>query len=147
MGQDFQAWNCSRMSHRVWIVSGHHCGWCVSSNCRGQPWSSKGVFILLHSDWSITAAIQYTEFDLSFIKIIFGAFGLPFGLIMTLVTGGELFTGNTALVTAAAMEGKTTKADLIKNWVASYAGNFVGSLLLAYLAFKSGTLGNAPASK
>ena len=30
-------------------------------------------------------------------KIIFGAFGLPFGLIMTLVTGGELFTGNTAL--------------------------------------------------
>lgn len=80
-------------------------------------------------------------------KIIFGAFGLPFGLIMTLVTGGELFTGNTALVTAAAMEGKTTKADLIKNWVASYAGNFVGSLILAFLAFKSGTLGAAPASK
>jgi formate/nitrite transporter FocA (FNT family) len=84
---------------------------------------------------------------LLFIKIIFGAFGLPFGLIMTLVTGGELFTGNTALVTAAAMEGKTTKENLIKNWVASYAGNFVGSLLLAYLAFRSGTLGNAPASK
>lgn len=66
---------------------------------------------------------------------------------MTLVTGGELFTGNTALVTAAAMEGKTTKADLMKNWISSYAGNLVGSLLLAYLAFKSGTLGNAPASK
>mmetsp|Transcript_41883 Transcript_41883/g.75482 ORF Transcript_41883/g.75482 Transcript_41883/m.75482 type:complete len:313 (-) Transcript_41883:214-1152(-) len=78
-------------------------------------------------------------------KIIFGAFGLPFGLIMTLVTGAELFTGNTALVTAAVMEGKTTKKNLIKNWVASYAGNFVGSLFLAYLAFKSGTLGNAPA--
>ncbi len=65
---------------------------------------------------------------------------------MTLVTGGELFTGNTALVTAAVMEGKTSKSDLIKNWVASYAGNFVGSLFLAYLAYKSGTLGNAPAS-
>jgi len=79
-------------------------------------------------------------------KIIFGAFGLPFGLIMTLVTGAELFTGNTALVTAAVMEGKTSTKDLIKNWVASYAGNFVGSLFLAYLAFKSGTLGSAPAS-
>jgi len=79
-------------------------------------------------------------------KIIFGSFGLPFGLIMTLVTGAELFTGNTALVTAAVMEGKTTKKDLVKSWVASYAGNFVGSLLLAYLAFKSGTLGSAPAS-
>jgi len=65
---------------------------------------------------------------------------------MTLVTGGELFTGNTALVGAAYMEGKVSKKDLIKNWVSSYAGNFVGSLLLAYLAFKSGTLANGPAA-
>ena len=77
-------------------------------------------------------------------KIIMGAFGLPFGLIMTLVTGGELFTGNTALVTAAYMEGKIEKKALAKSWVASYLGNFVGSLILAYLAFKSGTLGSAP---
>jgi formate/nitrite transporter len=79
-------------------------------------------------------------------KIIFGSFGLPFGLIMTLVTGAELFTGKTALVAASVMEGKTTKSELTKSWVASYAGNFVGSLLLAFLAFKSGTLGHAPAS-
>lgn len=79
-------------------------------------------------------------------KMIFGAFGLPFGLIMTLVTGGELFTGNTALVTAAVKEGKATYKDLVKSWTSSYIGNFVGSLILAYLAFKSGTLGNAPAS-
>lgn len=65
---------------------------------------------------------------------------------MTLVTGGELFTGNTALVTAAVMEGKATGKDLIKNWTASYIGNFIGSVLLAYLCFKSGTLGNAPAA-
>ena len=79
-------------------------------------------------------------------KIVLGAFGLPFGLIMTLVTGGELFTGNTALVTAAYKEGKVEAKDLVKNWVSSYLGNFVGSLILAYLAFKSGTLGGAPAS-
>ena len=51
--------------------------------------------------------------------MILGAFGLPFGLIMTLVTGGELFTGNTALVTAAKMEGKIETKDLIKNWISS----------------------------
>jgi len=78
--------------------------------------------------------------------MILGAFGLPFGLIMTLITGGELFTGNTALVTAAVMEGKASAKDLMKSWAVSYAGNFVGSLLLAYLAFLSGTLGNGPAS-
>jgi len=77
-------------------------------------------------------------------KMVLGAFGLPFGLIMTLVTGGELFTGNTALVTAAVMEGKTSMKNLVKNWTASYLGNFVGSLLLAYLAFQSGTLGSLP---
>ena len=65
---------------------------------------------------------------------------------MTLVTGAELFTGNTALVTSAYMEGKTSGKNLTKNWVASYFGNFVGSLLLAYLAFKSGSLGNSPAA-
>jgi len=79
-------------------------------------------------------------------KIIFGAFGLPFGLIMTLVTGGELFTGNTALVTAAWAEGKTDTQSLTKSWVASYLGNFVGSLFLAFLAFRSGTLATNSAS-
>lgn len=63
---------------------------------------------------------------------------------MTLVTGGELFTGNTALVTAAYKEGEVELKDLVKNWVSSYAGNFVGSLILAYLAFKSGTLASGP---
>ena len=52
--------------------------------------------------------------------------GLPFGLFMTVVGGGELFTGNTAMVTAAALEGKASIGGLLKNWVSSYLGNFVG---------------------
>ena len=39
-------------------------------------------------------------------KIITGLFGLPFGLLMVLTCGAELFTGNTALVTTAVYEGK-----------------------------------------
>ena len=66
--------------------------------------------------------------------------------MMTLVTGGELFTGNTALVTAAFMERKTDGKSLLKNWFFSYTGNFVGSLILAFLAHRSGTLGDAPGS-
>ena len=42
------------------------------------------------------------------------------------------------------MEGKVSGKDLSKNWLASYAGNFVGSIFLAYLVFWSGTLANAP---
>jgi len=71
-------------------------------------------------------------------------------LIITLATGGQLFTGNTAVGYAAYREGKITGKDLAKNWIASYGGNFAGSLLLAFLAHQSNTLGtgigSAPAS-
>ena len=43
-------------------------------------------------------------------KMIFGAFGLPFGLLMTVLTGAELFTGNAALVPLAMLEGKVHTA-------------------------------------
>jgi formate/nitrite transporter len=61
--------------------------------------------------------------------------------MMTLVTGGELFTGNTAVVTAAVIEKKAAFKDLLKNWFCSYGGNFVGSLIMAYLVFNGKTLG------
>lgn len=79
-------------------------------------------------------------------NIIKGAFGLPFGLMMTLVTGGELFTGNTALVGASFMEGKTTKGELAKSWIGSYTGNLVGSLLFVLLVFQGGTLAGPAAA-
>ena len=75
--------------------------------------------------------------------MVLGAFGLPFGLMMTLLTGAELFTGNTALVGMAALEGEATPGQLIKSWTSSYAGNFLGSVVLAYLAFAGGVLGPA----
>jgi formate/nitrite transporter len=79
-------------------------------------------------------------------KILMGAFGLPFGLMMTVIGGGELFTGNTALVGAALIEKKTTVKALLKNWSVSYAGNFVGSLLMACLVHVGGTLALGPAA-
>lgn len=66
--------------------------------------------------------------------------------MMTVVGGGELFTGNTAMITAAVLEDKATIRDLLKNWSVSYAGNLVGSLLMALLVFLGGTLGVGPAA-
>lgn len=102
---------------------------------------SGSFFSTHHSPTAFLPCIRLRPF-----QIILGAFGLPFGLIMTLVSGGELFTGNTALVTAAYKEGEVGAGDLAKNWFSSYIGNFVGSLILAYLAFKSGTLASGPAA-
>lgn len=81
-------------------------------------------------------------------KMVLGAFGLPFGLLMTLISGAELFTGNTALVPLAMFEGKATRGQLLKSWSASYVGNFIGSVLFAALVVAGGTLAasGAPAA-
>jgi formate transporter len=73
-------------------------------------------------------------------SLVSGMFGLPSGLFMVLIAGAELFTGNTALVTAAVLEGKAKLADLVKNWAVSWVGNLVGSVTLAWLVFQAGLL-------
>lgn len=73
-------------------------------------------------------------------KLLFGLVGLPFGLTMVLTAGGELFTGNTALITAALLSKRATLRGLLRNWIASFAGNFIGSLLVVGLIAVAGVL-------
>jgi len=62
--------------------------------------------------------------------------GLVFclGLILVVVGGAELFTGNNLIVMAWA-SGKVTTGALLRNWVIVYLGNFVGSIGTAILMF------------
>src|SRR5512142_1696687 len=62
--------------------------------------------------------------------------GLVFslGLILVLVGGAELFTGNNLIVMAWA-SGKVSTRHLLRNWLIVYAGNFVGSISTAILMF------------
>jgi len=73
-------------------------------------------------------------------KLVFGAFGLPLGLMMTVVTGAELFTSSTAFVATAVMARKATVGDLVRNWTITYLGNFVGSLIIACLFSAAGVV-------
>jgi formate transporter len=59
------------------------------------------------------------------------------GLILVLVGGAELFTGNNLIVMAWA-SGKVRSRVLMKNWAVVYLGNFVGSFGTALLVFLSG---------
>jgi formate transporter FocA len=65
--------------------------------------------------------------------------GLVFslGLILVVVGGAELFTGNTLIVMAWASR-KVTTALLLRNWAIVYAGNFVGAVATAALVYLSG---------
>jgi len=62
--------------------------------------------------------------------------GLVFslGLILVIVGGAELFTGNNMIVMAWA-GGKVTTRELLFNWIVAFAGNFVGAILTAGLMF------------
>lgn len=58
------------------------------------------------------------------------------GLILVVVGGAELFTGNNLIVMAWA-SGKTSTVALLRNWGLVYLGNFIGSIGTAILVFLS----------
>ncbi|MBI1735374.1 MAG: formate/nitrite transporter family protein [Candidatus Rokubacteria bacterium] len=62
--------------------------------------------------------------------------GLVFslGLILVLVGGAELFTGNNLIVMAWAARRVTTRT-LLRNWAIVFAGNFVGAVAIAGLVW------------
>ncbi|MEQ1730870.1 MAG: formate/nitrite transporter family protein, partial [Vicinamibacterales bacterium] len=51
---------------------------------------------------------------------------------MVVVSGAELFTGNTLIVVAFAGR-KVTAAKLLRNWLVDYVSNFVGAIVTAAL--------------
>ncbi|HSQ89726.1 formate/nitrite transporter family protein [Romboutsia sp.] len=75
-----------------------------------------------------------------------GAIIFPVGLMLVVICGAELFTGN-CLMTLAIMESKITMEQMLKNWALVYVANFIGSLLLVLVVFYSGTLSGDAAIK
>jgi formate transporter FocA len=65
--------------------------------------------------------------------------GLVFclGLILVVVAGAELFTGNN-LISIAWAERKVSNAAILRNWAIVYAGNLVGALATVLLVFAGG---------
>jgi formate/nitrite transporter len=61
-------------------------------------------------------------------------------LLLILTTGGQLFTGNSATVSAARYESLVTWRELARSWSVSIAGNIVGCSLFAVAAWYVGLL-------
>lgn len=69
-------------------------------------------------------------------KVLAGAvFGT--GLMLVLIAGGELFTGNTMMI-AGVLEKKVSIKAMLKNWFFVYVGNFIGSIFIVYMMNQSG---------
>jgi formate/nitrite transporter len=74
--------------------------------------------------------------------------GLSFslGLVLTIIAGAELLTGNMMLLPIAFLRRRVTAGRIAVNWGLLFVGNLIGSLFVAYvLADKTGVIGNAAA--
>ena len=95
-----------------------------------------GAFIALGGVFAITAAAGAQTAPWGVVRIVAGiAFSL--GLILVLVGGAELFTGNNLIVMAWASGRVRTRA-LLRNWTLVFAGNVVGALATALVVYVAG---------
>ena len=69
---------------------------------------------------------------------LFGGLGFSLGLILVIVAGAELFTGNNLLAMAWASRLISTRA-VLRNWCVVYLGNTVGCLGTALVVWLAGT--------
>ena len=94
-----------------------------------------GAFIALGAMFSTITAAGSSGLPYGVARILIGM-TFCIGLILIVVGGAELFTGNILIVMAWASRKVGTRA-LLRNWGIVYLGNFVGSLGTAALVFFS----------
>ena len=86
-----------------------------------------GLFIAMGGAVTNTAAHSIDNVGVA--RVMCGLL-FPFGLAMVVLTGAELFTGNT-LITISVLDGQSSVAGMLRNWGVVYLGNTVGAMLTA----------------
>jgi len=109
-----------------------------------RPWPANamlgvlgGAFIALGCLWFTLVASDAT-LSVAAARVL-GGFVFSLGLVLVVVAGAELFTGNNLLAMAWA-DGRLTTGELLGNWALVFAANAVGAAGMAALAVLSGYL-------
>ena len=93
-----------------------------------------GAFIALGGIY-FTFATSQIIVTRPFTQII-GGMVFSMGLILVVIAGAELFTGN-HLAIMSLVSRKITASKLLRNWILVYAGNFLGSVATAAILYMS----------
>jgi len=96
-----------------------------------------GAFIALGGIFATTALSGTSSLPWGPARVLGGA-AFSLGLVLVIVGGAELFTGNNLLVMAWA-SGRIGIGAVLRNWAIVYAGNFVGAFATAGLLAVAGT--------
>jgi formate transporter len=94
-----------------------------------------GAFISFGGIFATTTAAGSAGMPFGVAKLLTGLV-FCLGLVLVIIAGAELFTGNNLIVMAWASRKVSTQA-LLRNWLIVYLGNFVGSIGTALIVFFS----------
>ncbi len=101
-----------------------------------------GAFVGLGAIYSTTVLAGSSSLPYG-VQRLLGGLVFCLGLVLVIVGGAELFTGNNLIIMAWANK-KISAAQLLRNWGIVYVGNFVGSVLTALIMYftRQYTFGN-----
>ena len=92
-----------------------------------------GAFIAIGAAFATNTLAGSSDLPYGVARLL-GGLTFSLGLILVIVAGAELFTGNNLIVMAWASR-KVSTVRLLRNWAIVYAGNFAGSIATAALLY------------
>lgn len=95
-----------------------------------------GAYIAFGAIFSAVAVTGVTGVWPYGITRILAGITFSLGLILVVIGGAELFTGNSLMIIAL-LNHKISLPSLLRNWGLAYVGNFIGSVLIALLVIYS----------
>jgi formate/nitrite transporter len=109
-----------------------------------SPWLSvlvlgilAGAYIAFGGVLSTTVTFDMaSHFGIGFTKVIGGSV-FSVGLMLVVIAGAELFTGNNLMITST-LAREITFGTMGKRWILVYLANFIGSIIVAILFYLSG---------
>ena len=103
-----------------------------------------GLYIAFGGMVAITVGKNTGSLPGGISKLLFGA-TFPIGLVLVVIAGAELVTGNMAALIPTWLNGRIKWWQMLNNWFWVYIGNFMGSLFCAFvLAFSTNLFGADP---
>jgi formate/nitrite transporter len=106
-----------------------------------------GAYIAFGALVAITVSSGLDPATWGTLPTLFMGAAFTLGLVLVLIAGSDLATGNMLLVPLGAMQGRIGAADVVKNLTLVLLGNLVGALVVAYfLAISTGVIGDADSS-
>lgn len=103
-----------------------------------------GAYISFGAMLMVTVVAGLPE-TLGTISRFIGGALFPIGLIMIVIGGGDLFTGNCLYNTVAVAQRKMNINQLLTSWSLSFGGNFLGAVfVVVFMGYATGLLTNEP---